>query len=102
MESDVDFENSKTTNMDKMKVSNSTKYCNHSVAAALMVLSENSDHEHLKATAVFIKDLTKWYDLMNSRSSEDALCLSDRAKYNRNINHLKMMVKLMYDIKVIA
>lgn len=102
VEADVDFENCKTSKVDKMKVSNSTKYCNQSVAAALMVLSENADYEHVKATSVFSKDLSRWFDLMSSRSSDDALSLSDRNKYDENINHLDMMVKLVNDIKVYA
>nr|XP_029712548.1 uncharacterized protein LOC115257245 [Aedes albopictus] len=98
-ESDVDFENCKTSKVDKMKVSNSTKYCNHSVAAALMVLSETDGRQHVKSSSVFLEDLSRWFDFMSSRSIEDALSLTD-PKYDEKINHLKMMVRLVTEIKV--
>lgn len=97
---DVDFERSKTSNVDKMKVSNATKYCNHSVAAALRVIAENDDNEPVKATSQFITDLSRWFDLMSSRTPEFALNPSDKAKYDANIQHLEMMVQLVSDIKV--
>lgn len=99
VEADVDFENTKTSKVDKMKVSNSTKYCNHSVAAALMVLSENGD-QSLKSTSVFVEDLARWFDVIASRNSEDALDLKNISKYDSDIRHLNMMVKLVSEIKV--
>lgn len=91
------------SNVAKMKVSNSTKYCNYSVAAALTVLSDDTKHPEnvkMKATAAFIEDLTRWYDLMNSRTDDDALKPSNRADYDSKINHLEMMTKLISEIKV--
>lgn len=78
-ETDVDFENLKTTKVDQMKFTNSTKYCNHFVAAALHILSEDAHRSDLKTPAVFLQDLARLLDLMSLRTNEDALKLSDCA-----------------------
>ncbi|KAL1380514.1 hypothetical protein pipiens_014134, partial [Culex pipiens pipiens] len=62
MPADVDFEHLKISNVDKMKVSNSTKYCNNHLAAALNVLADQTGELCLKTTAAFIADLVLWYE----------------------------------------
>lgn len=96
MPADVDFEHLKISNVDKMKVSNSTKYCNNHLAAALNVLADQTGELCLKTTAAFIADLVLWYEVMTSRTSEFSLKASDPTF----TNHLNMMVKLIPDIKV--
>lgn len=100
-EADVCFEQSKPSNVDKMKVVNSTKYCNFSVAAALKIVAEQQNCPELNTTATFLEDLAKWFDLMSSRSAEVALRPSDCQRYQDSIDHLKMMIRLIADLKVI-
>lgn len=98
---DVDFEHSKTSNVDKMKVANSTKYCNYSVAAALQIVAEQNIRPELRTTAVFLEDLAKWFELMSSRFVESALRPSETQHYHASVEHLKMMIRLISELKVI-
>ncbi|XP_055633491.1 uncharacterized protein LOC129773858 [Toxorhynchites rutilus septentrionalis] len=97
---EVDFELLKISNVDKMKVSNSTKYCNHTVAAAMHIIADQSENVELKTTAAFLEDLSRWYDLTTSRSTDTFLNPSNKVKYAADIDHLNMMIKLVTGLKV--
>lgn len=98
---EVDFQQLKISNVDKMKVSNSTRYCSFAVAAAMQIIADQTGNGDLKTTAAFLEDLSKWYDIMTSKSAESSLDPSDKLKYQADIDHLNMMVKLFTDLKVI-
>lgn len=98
-QADVDFQNKPLSNVDKMKVSNATKYCNYSVAAALCVVAEKTNRMCLKTTAAYITDLARWYEIMNSRDDSEALKPAEN-NYQASIDHINFFAKLMSDIKV--
>lgn len=97
---EVDFEALKISNVDKMKVSNSTRYCNFSIAAALNIIADQTGNADLKTTAAFLEDLSKWYELMTSTSTDSSLNPSNKEKYAADIGHLNMMTRLVTSLKV--
>lgn len=56
--SDVNFD-LPVSSVDKMKVSNATKYCNRAVAAALRVVASDQNRPELLTTACFIEDMSE-------------------------------------------
>lgn len=97
--SDVDF-SKPMSNVDKMKVPNATKYFNYNVAAALNVVAETTGKLELKATAAYISDVTRWYDLMNSREDSFALSPSRKEKYETSLNHITFASRLLGSVIV--
>ncbi|XP_062565763.1 uncharacterized protein LOC134228019 isoform X1 [Armigeres subalbatus] len=97
---DVDFDRRPLSNVDKMKVTNATKYCNHNLVAALEVISEKTGREELKATAAYLGDLAKWYDIVNSRDDSSALQPANSVEYASALEHMSMMCRLFSDLSV--
>ncbi|EDS26734.1 conserved hypothetical protein [Culex quinquefasciatus] len=96
---DVDFTR-KVSSMDKMKVSNATKYCNPSVGAALHMIAEKEGKPELHTTACFVEDISKWFSIINNRNEDCALNSGDEDNTIANISHLNDTVRLVYDLTV--
>lgn len=82
--------------VDKMKVCNSTKYCNLAVSAGLRVVAARTNRPELETTASVIEDLAVWFDRMNNRNDERALRRNDA----EIVDQLNSTVRLVYDLKV--
>lgn len=96
---DVNF-TKRASSFDKMKVLNSTKYVNHTVAAALKAYSVQSGRKDILTTAYLIETASTWFTYMTSRNVITALNLGNVEAYNRAINSLHTFKTLIYDCKV--
>lgn len=86
---------------DKMKVSKAINIVNTDVSASLQYLVENEGyHPSYKTTAWFIKQISKWFTIMSSRSPVVALSRLNPEKYNETIEFLKDIMDLFRNIKI--
>lgn len=100
---DVNF-TKRASSFDKMKVQNSTKYVNHTVAAALKAYSVQSGRKDVLTTAYLIESASTWFTYITSRNIVTAFNLGiergNEEAYNRAIDSLKIFKTLIYDCKV--
>lgn len=96
---DVDF-TKPVSNFEKMKVKNSQKYVNHTVAAALRVYAANSGRTDVLTTAYLIDALALWYTYITARSRDMALSLVNEEAYEKAIEFLTNFQRLVYSIRV--
>ncbi|XP_055543297.1 uncharacterized protein LOC129728857 [Wyeomyia smithii] len=98
-EVDVNFE-TKMSSVDKMKVSNSTKFCNLDNASALRFVALEKNNPSLLATAAYLEDITLWYAMMTNRSEDLSLRLDNPDYYKNVCDHLNQTSQLIYDVRV--
>lgn len=96
---DVNFEKS-SSNFEKMKVKNSTKYVNHGVAAALRVYAEETGREDVLTTAFLIDTIATWFKLMTSRSIQLSFSRMNEDVYTSSIDSLLKFRSIIFDCKV--
>lgn len=83
----------------KMRVSNATRAFSEEVSSALEYLARDSLDERL-TTAWFINFLSRWFNIMCSRSIANALSFKKVEKYQDTINFLNEAVELFNDMKI--
>lgn len=84
---DVNFEKS-SSNFEKMKVKNSTKYVNHGVAAALRAYAEETAREDVLNTVFLIDTIAAWFKLMTSRCIQLSFSRINENVYTSSIDSL--------------
>lgn len=88
------------SSVDKMKVANATKYCNHAVAAALHVVAAEQGRRELEATACYIEDMADWFQMINNRSDNHTLRESDQDGMRDVTKRLQEVSRLIYEVRV--
>lgn len=96
---DVNF-SKPMSNFDKMKVINSKKYANHTVACSLRMFSAISGREEVLSTAFFVGLLSRWFDYMCSRSPDLAFSYTNQEAYTKALETLHSFRRVIYQCKV--
>lgn len=96
---DVDFSKS-TSNFEKMKVKNSTKYASHAVAAALRIFGKETGRTDVLTTAFLIDQIASWFSYMTTRSIQLAFSLKNENAYAKAISSMNTFRSIIYSCKV--
>lgn len=96
---DVDF-STPVSNFEKMKVKNSMKYINHTVASAMRFYAAESGRTDVLTTAYLIDSMAMWFTYITARSRGMALSLANKDAYEKAIKSLNRFKQIIYHSNV--
>lgn len=88
-----------------MKVNKATVLYNKDMSSALQFISKERNINEYKVTALFIDIVSKWFNLIISRSTSIALGIisgeeKSQQKFDKSIDFLKSVIDLFHNIKI--
>ena len=86
--------------LGSMRVANSRNIVNFQVADALEFMAKCVNRPEIKSTALFIRFVSRWYQLMTSTNQKYALSKKNMIQYNLALNDLKFFVPFVRGLKV--
>ncbi|KAG8174450.1 hypothetical protein JTE90_027105 [Oedothorax gibbosus] len=93
----------KVGHFDKMKVDPARNVLSHDTSAALEFLAEELGEglSERYTTAWFVRQISKWYDLMTSRTPHLALSKFKLVEYKENITFLEEIIALFRSLQIV-
>lgn len=93
------------TNFNKMRVNKATALYNRDVSSALQFIAKERNINEYKVTALFIEIVSKWFNMVTSRTSLIALGRIEgeeksHKKFDESIKFLKSIIDLFCNIKI--
>ncbi|XP_055522584.1 uncharacterized protein LOC129716770 [Wyeomyia smithii] len=90
----------KISSFDSIKVENSVRVCNLTVAAALRYYAVHANRPDVLPTALFIEIVSNWFNLLSNRSRQMALSKGNLVAYNRSIGFLRDCCDFFFGLAV--
>jgi len=92
------------TNFNKIRVNKATNLYNRDVSSALCFIGEERNMSEYEVTALFIEIILKWFNIITSRTSLNALGKREEENSQRifyqHVEFLKSIIDLFNNIKI--